>query len=219
MRSKTFFNGRMYIMRVKNYHKHDNTSVLELETPLQIYKEIYGKEAYEQAKQFYHSEECERFEKEQLNSDRRNYNHKANLSLEEYDEWESSEKRKRRLNDPPSFVFRAETKLTNGFDELFEDPILQESTQLLTKKQYSALYCTFKSELNTSEIAELMSTTVRAVQKLLQRALKKLREEYVSLFGEAKAYGYPKCIEHNYKRILRFFEQYEIILTKNDPAA
>lgn len=29
-------------MRVKNYHKHDNTSVLELDTPLRIYKEIYG---------------------------------------------------------------------------------------------------------------------------------------------------------------------------------
>ena len=27
-------------MRVKNYHKHDNTSVLELDTPLEIYKEI-----------------------------------------------------------------------------------------------------------------------------------------------------------------------------------
>ncbi len=44
-------------MRVKNYHKHDNTSVLELDTPLQIYKDLYGQEAYEQAKQFYQSEE------------------------------------------------------------------------------------------------------------------------------------------------------------------
>ena len=206
-------------MRVKNYHKHDNMSVLELDTPLEIYKEIYGQEAYEQAKQFYQSEECERFEKEQFNSDRRYYDYKADLSLEDYDEWESAEKRKRRLNDPPSFVLHAETKLTNGFDDIFDDPILQEAMQSLTKKQYSALYCTFKSDLNTIEIAELMSTTVRAVQRLLQRALIKLREEYVSLFEEAKACGYPKCVEHNYKRILRFFEQYEIILTKNDPAA
>lgn len=123
------------------------------------------------------------------------------------------------MNDPPSFVFRAEKKLTNGFDDLFDDPILQEAMQSLTKKQYSALYCTFKSNLNTIEIAERMSTTVRAVQRLLHRALIKLREEYVSLFEEAKACGYPKCVEHNYERILRFFEQYEIILTKNDPAA
>jgi len=40
---------------------------------------------------------------------------------------------------------------------------LQEAMQVLTKKQYSALYCAFKSELNTSEIAERLSTTVRAV--------------------------------------------------------
>ena len=76
MQSKTLFNGRMYIMRVKNYHKHDNMSVLELDTPLEIYKEIYGQEAYELAKQFYQSEEWEKFEKEQLNSDRRYYDHK-----------------------------------------------------------------------------------------------------------------------------------------------
>ncbi len=219
MQSKTLFNGRMYIMRVKNYHKHDNMSVLELDTPLQIYKELYGQEAYEQAKKFYQSEEWERFEKEQLNSDRRYYDHKADLCLEDYDEWESAEKRKRRLNDPPSFVLRAEAKLTNGFDDIFDDPILQEAMQSLTKKQYSALYCTFKSNLNTSEIAERMSTTVRAVQRLLHRALIKLREEYVSLFEEAKSCGYTKCVEHNYKRILQFFEEYEIILTQNDPAA
>lgn len=58
-------------MRVKNYHKHDNTSVLELDTPLRIYKEIYGQKAYAQAKQFYQSEEWKSFEREQLNSDRR----------------------------------------------------------------------------------------------------------------------------------------------------
>ena len=206
-------------MRVKNYHKHDNMSVLELDTPLQIYKELYGQEAYEQAQKFYQSEEWERFEKEQLNSDRRYYDHKADISLEDYDEWESAEKGKRRLNDPPSFVLRAETKLTNGFDDIFDDPILQEAMQSLTKKQYSALYCTFKSELNTIEIAERMSTTVRAVQRLLHRALIKLREEYVSLFEEAKACGYTKCVEHNHKRILQFFEEYEIILTQNDSAA
>lgn len=206
-------------MRVKNYHKHDNMSVLELDTPLQIYKELYGQEAYEQAKKFYQSEEWERFGKEQLNSDRRYYDHKADISLEDYDEWESAEKRKRRLNAPPSFVFRAEKKLTNGFDDIFDDPILQEAMQSLTKKQYSALYCTFKSNLNTIEIAERMSTTVRAVQRLLHRALIKLREEYVSLFEEAKTCDYPKCVEHNHKRILQFFEEYEIILTQNDPAA
>jgi len=206
-------------MRVKNYHKHDNTSVLELDTPLQIYKEIYGQKAYAQAKQFYQSEEWKSFEREQLNSDRRYYDHKADFSLEEYDEWESAEKRKHRLNDPPSFVFRTETKLTNGFDDIFDDPILQEAMQSLTKKQYSALYCAFKSELNTREIAERMSTTVRAVQRLLHRALIKLRDEYVLLFEEAKACGYTKCVEHNYERILRFFEQYEIILTQNDSAA
>ena len=206
-------------MRVKNYHKHDNMSVLEFDTPLQIYKELYGQEAYEQAKKFYQSEEWERFEKEQLNSDRRYYDHKADISLEDYDEWESAEKRKRRLNDPPSFVLRAETKLTNRFDDIFDDPILQEAMQSLTKKQYSALYCTFKSNLNTVEIAERMSTTVRAVQRLLHRALIKLREEYISLFEEAKACGYTKCVDHNYERILQFFEEYEIILTQNDPAA
>ena len=206
-------------MRVKNYHKHDNMSVLELDTPLQIYKELYGQDSYEHAKQFYQSEEWKRFEKEQLNSDRRYYDHKADLSLDNYDEWESAEKRKRRLNDPPSFVLRAETKLTNGFDDIFDDPILQEAMQSLTKKQYSAMYCTFKSNLNTIEIAERMSTTVRAVQRLLHRALIKLREEYVSLFEEAKACGYTKCVDHNYERILQFFEEYEIILTQNDPAA
>ena len=93
-------------MRVKNYHKHDNTSVLELDTPLKIYKEIYGQEAYEQENKFYQSEEWERFEKEQFNSDRRYYDHKAELSLEEYDEWESAEKRKRRLKGCPLCQFR-----------------------------------------------------------------------------------------------------------------
>ena len=86
MQSKTLFNGRMYITRVKNYHKHDNTSVLELETPLQSYKELYGQEAYEQATGFYKSDELKTVERDHLNSDRRYYDRKADLCLEDYDE-------------------------------------------------------------------------------------------------------------------------------------
>lgn len=43
--------------RVNGHHRQNDTSVLELDTPIQNYKEAYGQEAYEQATSFYESEE------------------------------------------------------------------------------------------------------------------------------------------------------------------
>lgn len=78
------------------------------------------------------------------------------------------------------------------------------------------LYCSFKSDLDTYEIAERMGTTVRAVQDLRRRALDKLRDEYISLYEEAKAFGYPGLVSYNYKRILKLFEQCKIIFSQNE---
>ena len=203
-------------MRVNKYHKHDDMSVLELATPLQSYKEEIGQEAYEQATSFYESDEWKKVESDQLNSDRRYYENRKACSLEEYDEWESAEARKKRFQDVPAVVRNAEKKVTNGFDDLFDDPVLKEAMEVLTEKQYSALYCSFKSNLDTYEIAERMGTTVRAVQDLRRRALDKLRDEYISLFEEAKAFGYPGLVSYNYKRILSLFEQCKIIFMQKE---
>ena len=104
-----------------------------------------------------------------------------------------------------------------GFDDLFDDPVLKEAVEVLTKKQYSVLYCSFKSDFDTYEIAEKMGTTVRAVQDLRRRALDKLRDEYISLYEEAKAFGYPGLVSYNYKRIMKLFEQCKIIFSQNEP--
>ena len=183
--------------RVNGHHRQNDTSVLELDTPIQNYKDTYGQEAYEQATSFYESEEWKKVERDQLNSDRRYYENRKACSLEEYNEWESAEARKQRFQDTPSVVLSAERKVTNGFDDLFDDPVLREAMEVLTEKQYSALYCSFKSRLDTYEIAERMGTTVRAVQDLRRRALDKLRDEYISLYEEAKAFGYPGLVSYN----------------------
>ena len=158
-------------MRVNKYHTHDEMSVLELETPLQSYKEELGQEAYAQATEFYKSDEWKKVKRDHLNSDRRYYENRKACSLEEYSEWENAEARKKRFEKPSTVVLHAERKLTNGFDDLFDDPVLKEAVEVLTKKQYSVLYCSFKSDLDTYEIAERMGTTVRAVQELRRRAL------------------------------------------------
>ena len=203
-------------MRVNKYHTHDDMSVLELETPLQSYKEELGQEAYEQATEFYKSDEWTKVERDYLNSDRRYYENRKACSLNEYSEWKNAEARKKRFEKPSTVVLHAERKLTNGFDDLFDDPVLKEAVDVLTKKQYSVLYCSFKSDLDTYEIAERMGTTVRAVQDLRRRALKKLRDEYISLYEEAKAFGYPGLVSYNYKRILKLFEQCRIIFSQNE---
>ena len=99
---------------------------------------------------------------------------------------------------------------------MFDDPVLKEAVEVLTKKQYSVLYCSFKSDLDTYEIAERMGTTVRAVQDLRRRALDKLRDEYISLYEEAKTFGYPGLVSYNYKRILRLFERCKIVFMQNE---
>ena len=202
--------------RVNRHHKHDDTSVLELDTPIQNYKDTYGQEAYEQATSFYKSDEWKKVERDHLNSDRRYYENRKACSLEEYSEWESAEARKQRFQEPPTVVLNAEKRVTNGFDDLFDDPVLREAMEALTKKQYRALYCSFKSDLDTYEIAERMGTTVRAVQDLRRRALEKLRDEYISLYEEAKAFGYPGLVSYNYKRILSLFEQCKIIFMEKE---
>lgn len=203
-------------MRVNRHHKHDDMSVLELDTPIQSYKDTHGQEAYEQATSFYKSDEWKKVERDHLNSDRRYYENRKACSLEEYSEWESAEARKHGFQDVPTVVLNAEKKITNGFDDLFDDPVLREAMEVLTKKQYSALYCSFKSRLDTYEIAERMGTTVRAVQDLRRRALDKLRDEYISLYEEAKACGYPGLVSYNYKRIISLFEQCKIIFMQKE---
>ena len=202
--------------RVNRHHKQDDMSVLELDTPIQSYKDTYGQEAYEQATSFYKSDEWKKVERDYLNSDRRYYENRKACSLEEYSEWESTEARKQRFQGTPTVVLNAEKRVTNGFDELFDDPVLREAMEALTKKQYRTLYCSFKSDLDTYEIAERMGTTVRAVQDLRRRALDKLRDEYISLYEEAKAFGYPGLVSYNYKRIISLFEQCKIIFMQKE---
>ena len=120
-------------MRVNRHHKHDDMSVLELDTPIQSYKDTYGKEAYEHATSFYKSDEWKKVERDQLNSDRRYYENRKVCSLEEYNEWESTEARKQRFQNTPTVVLNAEKRVTNGFDDLFDDPVLREAMEALTK--------------------------------------------------------------------------------------
>ena len=112
-------------MRVNKYHTHDDMSVLELETPLQSYKEELGQEAYAQATEFYKSDEWKKVERDHLNSDRRYYENRKACSLDEYSEWENAEARKQRFEKPSTVVLHAERKLTNGFDDLFDDRFLK----------------------------------------------------------------------------------------------
>ena len=168
--------------RVNGHHRQNDTSVLELDTPIQNYKEAYGQEAYEQATSFYESEEWNKVERDQLNSDRRYYENRKACSLEEYNEWESAEARKQRFQDTPSVVLSAERKVTNGFDDLFDDPVLREAMEVLTEKQYSALYCSFKSRLdnmrkrNTTIAIRCTEEESRRIHELAERHGLKLND-------------------------------------------
>ena len=58
-------------MRVCDYHKQDNKSVLDLPTPLELFKEEHTSEEYNELVAFYSSDEWKEVEREHLNSDRR----------------------------------------------------------------------------------------------------------------------------------------------------
>ena len=100
-------------MRVNKYHTHDDMSVLELETPLQSYKEELGQEAYAQATEFYKSDEWKKVDRDHLNSDRRYYENRKACSLDEYSEWENAEERNVLRNRRLLFFMLSENSLTD----------------------------------------------------------------------------------------------------------
>jgi len=68
-------------MRICDYHKQDNKSVLDLPTPLELYKTEHTAEEYEDLIAFYSSDEWKEVEREHLNSDRRYYEKRKAMSI------------------------------------------------------------------------------------------------------------------------------------------
>ena len=98
-------------MRVCDYHKQDNKSVLDLPTPLKLFKEEHTAEEYDELVAFYSSDEWKEVEREHLNSDRRYYEKRKAL----IDPEEKEIATKKKYYEPEPFQLRAEEKFTNAF--------------------------------------------------------------------------------------------------------
>lgn len=184
-------------MRVCDYHKQDNKSVLDLPTPLELFKKEHTTEEYDELVSFYSSDEWKEVEREHLNSDRRYYEKRKAL----IDPEEKEVATEKKYYEPEPFQLRAEEKLTNGFDDLFDDPVLQSCYRELTERQQEVIRMFFCNGLDTSEIAEELGTGVRNIQKIKKCALKKLKTLYVKTTVLAGQYGYSKMVPHNYQMI------------------
>ena len=184
-------------MRVCDYHKQDNKSVLDLPTPLELYKMGHTAEEYDELVAFYSSDEWKEVEREHLNSDRRYYEKRKAL----IDPEKKKVATKKKYYDPEPFQIRAEEKFTNGFDDLFDDPVLQSCYRELTKRQQEVIRMFFCNGLDTSEIAKELCTGVRNIQKIKKCALEKLKTLYVKTTVLAGYYGYSKMVPYNYQMI------------------
>ena len=206
-------------MRVCDYHKQDNKSVLDLPTPLELFKQEHTAEEYDELVAFYSSDEWKEVEREHLNSDRRYYEKRKAL----IDPEEKEIVTKKKYYEPEPFQLRAEEKFTNGFDDLFDDPVLQSCYRELTERQQEVIRMFFCDELTTTEIAEVLGTGVRNIQKIKNCALEKLKTLYVETTILASQYGYSKMVPYNYHLICpalqksRFaIKNGKVILTKSE---
>lgn len=184
-------------MRVCDYHKQDNKSVLDLPTPSELFKEEHAAEEYDELVAFYSSDEWKEVEREHLNSDRRYYEKRKAL----IDPEEKEVATKKKYYEPEPFQLRAEEKFTNGFDDLFDDPVLQSCYRELTERQQEVIRMFFCNGMDTSEIAEELGTGVRNIQKIKKCALEKLKTLYVETTILASQYGYSKMVPNNYRMI------------------
>ena len=190
-------------MRICDYHKQDNKSVLDLPTPLELYKMEHTAEEYEDLIAFYSSDEWKEVEREHLNSDRRYYEKRKAMSISDVKEVFS----KKKYYEPEPFQLRAEEKFSNGFDDLFEDPVLQCCFRELTERQQEVIRLFFCDRLHTAEIADLLCTSVRNVQKIKKCALEKLKTLYAKTTILADYYGYPKLVPYNGRMMRRMLRR------------
>lgn len=184
---------RMMCMRICDYHKQDNKSVLDLPTPLELYKMGHTAEEYDELVSFYSSDAWKEIEREHLNSDRRYYEKRKAL----IDPEEKEVATKKKYYDPEPFQLRAEEKFTNGFDDLFDDPVLQSCYRELTERQQEVIRMFFCEGMDTIGIARVLRTGVRNVQKIKKRALEKLKTLYAKTTILAAYFGYSKLIPYN----------------------
>ena len=190
-------------MRIQYYHKKDNESVVsELPTPLELFKQTHTKQEYEQLVSFYKSEQWQEVERAHLNSDRRYYEGRKEMSLSEHSKMVSS---KSKYYGVHPFQKRVEKKSTKCIEDLFEDKLLCESMKALTPKQYQVIEL-FLKDRNTDEIAKAVGTTPGNVRKLRNRALEKLRTEYARLAMSCHE-DYKGKIPYNIKRLCRYLAQ------------
>ena len=184
-------------MRVVNYHEKDNRSVLDLPTPLELFKESHSAKEYEELMSFYQSDEWQEGEREGLNSDRRYYEGRKVTKLPN-DTKAVSDKKK--FYEPEPFQLRIERKLCKCFEDVFDDPALRRCVKELTDKQYAVIKL-FCKDHTYEEIAELTGTTLNNVSKLKTRALNSIREQYPQA-----ALGCPDRVPYNIKRHQEYIE-------------
>ena len=162
-------------MRIQDYHRMDNLmSVLDLSTPIELFKETHSEEEYRELMSFYKSEEWQQVERDCLNSDRRYYEGRKVVKLPTDTRLIS---RKRKYYEPQPFQLRIEGDLCEHFEEVFECPPLQQCIKGLPKKQYIVMEMLSK-DCTYDEIADRVGTTKNNVSKLKNRALKTLRANY-----------------------------------------
>lgn len=161
-------------MRIVNYHEKDKQSVLDLPTPLELFKESHSRDEYEEPMSFYQSDEWQAVEREGLNSDRRYYEGRKVTRLPN-DTKAVSDKKK--FYEPEPFQLQIERMLCKRFKDVFDDPALRRCVKDLTDKQYEVIKL-FCKDHTYEEIAELTGNTLNNVSKLKNRALNSIREQY-----------------------------------------
>ena len=161
-------------MRIVNYHKKDQQSVIGLPTPLELFKESHIAEEYDELMSFYQSEEWQEVERESLNSDRRYYEGRKIKRLPSEEKTASD---KPKFYDPEPFQLRIERKLCKSFEDVFDDPVLRSCVKALTVKQKLVLrlFCQGNTYV---EIAWRTGFTLNNVSKLKVRAMNSVKADY-----------------------------------------
>lgn len=163
-------------MRIVNYHEQDKKSVLDLPTPLELFKESHSAEEYEELMSFYQSDEWQKVEREGLNSDRRYYEGRKVTKLPNDRKIVSDDKK---FYEPEPFQLRIERRLCKHSEDVFDDPALKRCVKNLSDKQYSVIKLICKDH-TYEEITKLTGNTLNNVSKLKNRALNNIRNTYPS---------------------------------------
>lgn len=188
-------------MRIIDYHGLDTQmSVLDLNTPIELFKETHSEEEYCELMSFYKSDEWQKVERESLNSNRRYYEGRKVIKLPTDNKIVSD---KKKFYEPEPFQLRTEEKLCVRFEDIFDDPALRLCVKKLTDKQHSVVEWMCKDR-TCQETADQIGHTPNCVSKLKNRALNTIRADYAKAAEQC-----PDRVTYNIKWYQEYIQKHK----------